>query len=57
MERKSNAPYKFPKVLKPACTNNTSCTSTNTRVCRGILRIPRTTDLPEHILQELDSGH
>jgi len=49
---KSNASYRF---LKPGCTD-TFCTSANTRVCRGVLRIARTNDLPVHVLQELDSG-
>jgi len=52
MGGRTNASYRF---LKPGCTD-TRCTSANSRVCKGVLKIPRTRDLPPRILCELDSG-
>ena len=48
---RTNASFRF---LRPGCTD-TMCTSTNTRVCKGVLKIPRTPDLPSNILRGLDS--
>ena len=51
MDGRTNASFRF---LRPGCTD-TMCTSTNTRVCKGVLKIPRTPDLPQDILRGLDS--
>ena len=52
MGGRTNASFRF---LRPGCTD-TKCTSTNSRVCKGVLKISRTSDLPPRILHGLDSS-
>ena len=49
---KSGSSFRF---LKQGCSDRT-CTSTNSIIRGGVLKIPRTADLPSQVLRDLDAS-